>query len=76
LAHPPGSLELGVVYYYGLFGRSIMYLRPIRHEELVAWLLENSFAEELPGYGHVDADELARELIKKFEILHYSNQAV
>ena len=52
------------------------YLRPVRHEELVEWLLANSFAEELPGYGHVDANELATALIRKFEILHYSNKAV
>jgi hypothetical protein len=51
------------------------YLRPIRQEELVEWLLENNYAEELPGYGHVAAEELAAALIRKFEILHYSLKA-
>lgn len=52
------------------------YLRPIRQEELVAWLLYKGYAEEHAGFGHVDAEELAAELIKKFEILHYSQKAV
>lgn len=52
------------------------YLRPIRQEELVEWLLEKGYAEERPGFGHVDAEELAQELIRKFEILHYSNKAI
>lgn len=51
------------------------YLRPVRQSELVEWLLAKGFAEEQPGFGHVDAEELAAELIKKFEILHYSHQA-
>lgn len=52
-----------------------MYLRPVRQEEMVEWLLENGFAEEQSGFGHVSAEELAQELIKKFEILHYSHKA-
>lgn len=49
-----------------------MYLRPIRVVELEKWLLDKGFAEEKPGYGHVDAKELAEALISEFDVLTYS----
>lgn len=49
-----------------------MYLRPIKVEELQKWLLDKGFAEEKPGYGHVDAEELAQALINDFDVLTYS----
>lgn len=52
-----------------------MYLRPVRVDELISWLLENGFAEEQSGFGHVDANELARALVEKFDIHTYSRQA-
>lgn len=45
------------------------YLRPVKHEELVAWLLERGYAEEKSGYGHVSADELAAALIETFDLI-------
>lgn len=53
-----------------------MYLRPVRVEELSQWLLTKGFAEEKAGYGHVDADSLAQELMKKYEILTYSHKSI
>ena len=38
------------------------------HESLAAWLLENYFAEERSGYGHVSAEDLAEALLAEFEI--------
>lgn len=45
------------------------YIRPIKLEELIQWLLENGFAEEKPGYGHVDAETLAQALINRFDVI-------
>lgn len=39
-------------------------------EELAAWLLDNGYAEEKPGYGHVTAEELAEALLKQFTMVH------
>lgn len=36
--------------------------------ELAAWLIENGYAEEKSGYGHVSGAELAAALTAKFEI--------
>jgi hypothetical protein len=38
-------------------------------DELCNWLLENGYAEEKPGYGHVAAEELAEALLNKFTIV-------
>ncbi len=35
-------------------------------EELCNWLLENGYAEDKPGYGHVTAEELADALLDNF----------
>lgn len=49
--------------------REVSYLRPITHVELVKWLLDNSFAEEREGFGHVTADTLAAALIQEFDVV-------
>lgn len=51
------------------------YYRPIRVDELVAWLLAKGYAEEKAGYGHVDAQELAEALTNEFDMLFTSNTA-
>lgn len=51
------------------------YYRPVRVEELVAWLLEKGYAEEEPGFGHVDAQALAEALTNKFDMLFESKTA-
>lgn len=51
------------------------YVRPARKDEVVKWLLENGFAEEKPGYGHVDADELAAALVDKWDLVGYFHTA-
>lgn len=38
-------------------------------EELVAWLLEKGYAEEKAGYGHVDAETLAVDLVNTFDVM-------
>lgn len=48
---------------------AIVYLRPVKLEELTNWLLTKGYAEEKPGYGHVDAETLAKALIEKFDVL-------
>lgn len=48
------------------------YYRAMRVDELVAWLLERGYAEDRPGYGHVDAETLANELIDSFDVMGYS----
>lgn len=45
------------------------YIRPIKQAELVKWLLDRGYAEEQPGYGHVDAEELAAALIAQFDLI-------
>ena len=45
------------------------YYRPARKDELVKWLLDNGFAEEKSGYGHVSAEELAAALIDAFDVM-------
>ena len=49
------------------------YYRPIRKDELAAWLLQKGYAEAESGYGHVSADELAEALIERFDVLFTSN---
>lgn len=49
------------------------YYREVRRDELVAWLLEKGYAEERPGYGHVDAETLADALIARFDVLTTSD---
>lgn len=44
-------------------------------EELAAWLLENGFAEERRGYGHVSAEELAEALTDAFVIYREGRSA-
>jgi hypothetical protein len=51
------------------------YVRPARKDEVVAWLLENGFAEENSGYGHVSADELAAALVEKWDLVGYFHTA-
>lgn len=51
------------------------YYRPLRVEELVAWLLAKGYAEEKPGYGHVDAQTLAADLVDTFDVLGHSSTA-
>lgn len=46
-----------------------MYIRPVKQVELVKWLLANGFAEEEPGFGHVDAETLAEALRARFDVL-------
>lgn len=48
------------------------YLRPVREDELVEWLLANGFAEAESGFGHVSAEELAQKLIDRFDVLTMS----
>jgi hypothetical protein len=38
-------------------------------EELCNWLLDNGYAEEKPGYGHVTGEELAEALLKQYTIV-------
>lgn len=45
------------------------YYRPARRDEVIAWLLDNGFAEEQSGYGHVSAEELADALLARFELV-------
>lgn len=52
-----------------------MYIRNIRVDELAAWLLEKGFAEENPGFGHVDAQTLAQALTDEFDVLIESKTA-
>jgi len=54
--------------------RKMSYVRPVRQQELVTWLLENGFAEEKPGYGHVDAETLAAALRERFDVIITSAQ--
>jgi hypothetical protein len=35
---------------------------------LATWLLVHGFAEEVRGYGHVSADELAEALLEWFNV--------
>lgn len=51
-----------------------IYVRPVKLEELTNWLLAKGYAEEKPGYGHVDADTLAKALTEAFEVLIHSNK--
>lgn len=51
------------------------YYRPMRVDELVAWLLAKGYAEEKPGYGHVSAEELATDLVETFDVLGHSATA-
>lgn len=51
------------------------YYRPVRVEELVAWLLAKGYAEESSGYGHVSAQDLAEALTEKYDMLFESNTA-
>jgi hypothetical protein len=37
-------------------------------DELVKWLLARGMAEEVSGFGYVTADELADELLKRYEM--------
>lgn len=37
-------------------------------DELIAWLLDEGYAEQRPGYGHVTAEDLADALLERFEI--------
>jgi hypothetical protein len=37
-------------------------------DELVKWLLAEGFAEQEPGFGHVTANELADDLLKRYEV--------
>lgn len=50
------------------------YYRAMKAEEIAAWLLENGFAEEKSGYGHVSAEELATALVDKFDVMGYSKK--
>lgn len=45
------------------------YIRPAKKAEVVAWLLHHGYAEELSGYGHVSADELAEALITEWDLV-------
>ena len=38
----------------------------ITHEYLVQWLLDNGYAEERAGFGHVSADILSEALLSHF----------
>lgn len=51
------------------------YVRPARKDEVVAWLLANGFAEDEPGYGHVDAETLAAALVEKWDLVGYFTTA-
>jgi hypothetical protein len=53
-----------------------MYIRPIKQPELVKWLLDNGFAEEESGHGHVDAETLAQALITRFDVLTQAKDPV
>lgn len=44
---------------------------PVEINYLERWLLDMGFAEEKPGYGHVDAKELAQALVNHFDIYQY-----
>lgn len=49
------------------------YYREVRHDELVAWLLEKGFAEETTGFGHVSAADLATAILDRFDVMGPSN---
>lgn len=40
-------------------------LRMIR-DDFRDWLLDNGYAEEMPGYGHVTADDLADAVMARW----------
>ena len=35
-------------------------------EQLIRWLLDNGYAEEYEGYGHVSAERLADALLDQY----------
>lgn len=37
-------------------------------DELADWLMDNGYAEDRRGYGHVTGDELAEALLAKYRI--------
>jgi hypothetical protein len=51
------------------------YYRAMKVEELVAWLLDNGYAEEKSGYGHISAEELASALVDNYDVMGYSKTA-
>lgn len=38
------------------------------HKALAQWLLDNGYAEEQSGYGHVSAEDLAEALFEHYHI--------
>lgn len=45
------------------------YLRPIKHEELAKWLVDNGLADEHPLYGRRSAGVMAAILIQEFDLI-------
>lgn len=39
-------------------------------EQLAEWLIEEGYAEEVSGYGHVDGETLAEALLDQFEMIN------
>lgn len=37
-------------------------------ERIIKWLLDNGYAEEQRGYGHVSAEDLADALLAEFHV--------
>lgn len=36
--------------------------------DLAEWLVANGYAEDKPGYGHVDGEALVRSLVDRFKM--------
>lgn len=49
------------------------YVREVRKDELVKWLLDMGYAEEKSGFGHVSAEILAEALMARFDIITESS---